>query len=75
MIRWNKLFLVSIFLLTIFSIGAVCAADNVTADDLAVDNKGDELAIDSSSSDNLKTNGEDIAFGNNVNSSGNSKLS
>jgi len=75
MIRWNKLFLVSIFLLTIFSIGAVCAADNVTADDLAVDNKGDELAIDSSSSDNLKTNGEDIAVGDNVNSSGNSKLS
>lgn len=41
LLKVNKIFIVSLFLLAILSLGAASAAENVTADDLAVEDAGD----------------------------------
>ena len=63
--KLNRLLIVSILLLAIFSIGAVCAAqDNVTADTLQIGGGANDEVELSSPLGELTTDGEDIAISN-----------
>ena len=67
----NKFLIVGIFLLAIFSVGAVCAAENITANDIAV--SGENVDFESPVCDELTINGDTqdgVAIGENLTCNG-----
>ena len=78
-LKLNKLILVSIFLLAIISLGAVSAADDITAEDkLAVETNGEvDVDLDTTSIDEISSDSDvkgDVAVGDGVKNDVNSKL-
>ena len=77
--KLNKIILVSVFLLAIISLGAVSAADDITADDkLAVETNDEvDVDLDTASIDEISSDSDfkdSVAVSDDVNSVENSKL-